>query len=289
MWRSFFEELGCEVIISPNTNKAIMDMGTNCSIDESCTSAKVYMGHVQWLIGKCDYIFVPRIASYPDGDVTCTKFHGIIDIVRATFPSVRLLTANIDYAGKQTEWMAFKKMGLELGSDLFAIRRAYKNGLDKLHDFEDKLEENQEKLLESNNLKVLVVAHPYNIYDELIGEPVVKNLEALGVDILYADIPEGEAMCEHSKSLSKSIYWKYNKELIGAIEHYREHIDGIVFLTTFPCGPDSLVVELLMRKLKGIPMTNLISDTNSGEAGLQTRIESFIDIIEARKREAIHV
>ena len=282
MWRSFFEELGCEVIVSPNTNKAIMDMGTNHSIDESCTSAKVYMGHVEWLIGRCDYIFVPRIASYPDGDITCTKFHGIYDIVRATFPSAKLLHVNIDYAQKQTEWMAFKKLGTSLGGNLFEVRRAYKNALSKLEDYEKSLEKNQEKALNSDKLKVLIVAHPYNIYDKLIGEPIVKGLEDLGVEVIYADIPDGEAMCGYSKRLSKSMYWKYNKELIGSVEYYKDKIDGIVFLTTFPCGPDSLVVELLMRKLKGVPMTNLISDVNSGEAGLQTRIESFIDIIGAR-------
>jgi predicted nucleotide-binding protein (sugar kinase/HSP70/actin superfamily) len=54
-------------------------------------------------------------------------------------------------------------------------------------------------------------------------------------------------------------------------------------MSTFPCGPDSLVTELCLRKIKGIPMTNIILDELQGEAGLHTRIESFIDIIREKK------
>ena len=284
MWRSFFEELGFEVLVSPNTNKAILDAGLDNSIDESCTSSKIYMGHVHWLIGKCDYIFVPRVVSYPDGDITCTKFHGQYDICRATFPDVKFLHYNIDYANGYTTFKAYKEMAAELGVKASLVRPAFDKALKALHEFEHELVCQQDKLMEEDKLKVLVVAHPYNIYDKLIGEPVVKALAALNVNVIYADVPDTAAMCDLSKQLSESAYWKYNKELIGAVGYYRDKIDGMVFLATFPCGPDSLAIELLVRKLGEIPMTTLVADSNFGEAGLQTRVESFIDIIEARRK-----
>jgi len=283
MWRSFFEELGFEVMVSPNTNKSILDMGINSSIDESCTSAKVYMGHVEWLIGKCDFIFIPRVVSFEDGDATCTKFYGIYDIVRATFPEAKFIHYNIDYDEKQTEWKAYKKLGLELGAKKSDVKKAYKNAAKALEDFEKNLESKQEAILKSDDLKVLIVAHPYNIYDKLMGEPIVRCLEELGANVLYADIPDSGSMCNKSKALARSMYWRYNKELTGSVEYYKDKIDGIIFMTTFPCGPDSLAIELIMRKIKDVPMTNLIIDSNFGEAGLQTRIESFIDILEAKK------
>ncbi len=64
--------------------------------------------------------------------------------------------------------------------------------------------------------------------------------------------------------------------------NYYNKIDGLILLTTFPCGPDSLTNEMCIRKLN-IPLTNIIIDELNGEAGLQTRIESFIDIINEKK------
>jgi predicted nucleotide-binding protein (sugar kinase/HSP70/actin superfamily) len=209
-------------------------------------------------------------------------------VVKTTFPAAKILHVNVDYKRKQTQWMAYKKLGKELGAKEGDIRRAYEKAFKAMKDYKTDMERNQEKLMEGDNLKVLIVAHPYNIYDKIIGEPIVKTLQSLGADVLYADIPDSEMMCHLSKKISYSMYWRYNKEITGAVEYYKKDIDGIVFLIAFPCGPDSLAIDLLMRKVKGIPMTSLIVDANFGEAGLQTRIESFIDIIQAKNTEASH-
>ena len=63
LWETFFGELGLDIVISEETNRRIMQDGINFSIDECCLPAKIYMGHVYSLIGRCDYILVPRIAS----------------------------------------------------------------------------------------------------------------------------------------------------------------------------------------------------------------------------------
>jgi predicted nucleotide-binding protein (sugar kinase/HSP70/actin superfamily) len=165
------------------------------------------------------------------------------------------------------------------------VLTAYKKAKKELELFEKNLEEKQEKILQSSKLKILLVSHPYNTYDEYIGTPVVKFLKKLDADVLFADIPNSQKMMNYAKKLSPSLYFQYNKEIIGSITHYSEHIDGIIFLTSFPCGPDSLVVDLLIRKLKGIPMTNIVIDALQGEAGLHTRIESFVDIIIQKRKE----
>ncbi|MPN06691.1 hypothetical protein SDC9_153947 [bioreactor metagenome] len=50
-------------------------------------------------------------------------------------------------------------------------------------------------------------------------------------------------------------------------------------MSAFPCGPDSMVDEMIIRKFNGIPILNLILDDQDGTAGLETRLESFIDIL----------
>ena len=63
LWQSFFEELGCQTVVSPQTNKKILEKGANLAIDESCLSLKIFLGHVDYLKDKADYIFIPHIVS----------------------------------------------------------------------------------------------------------------------------------------------------------------------------------------------------------------------------------
>ena len=67
------------------------------------------------------------------------------------------------------------------------------------------------------------------------------------------------------------------------VVYYKNAIDGVIFLSSFPCGPDSLVNELAIRKLDGVPSINIILDESTATSGLYTRLESFVDILKARK------
>jgi predicted nucleotide-binding protein (sugar kinase/HSP70/actin superfamily) len=86
-----------------------------------------------------------------------------------------------------------------------------------------------------------------------------------------------------SKSISSDLYWTLNKEIIGAIPLIKGNVDGILLITAFPCGTDSLVNELVLRKVQGLPVAQIILDEQQGDAGLQTRIECFMDILHERK------
>lgn len=288
LWETFFKELKCEILISPETNKQILKDGLNNSIDESCLSAKVYIGHVYYLINKVDYILIPRIVSFGRNEVVCTKFNAMYDIVNNTFKNLKLLDYNIDVNKNQSEFKAFMKMGNELGENSIIVLKAYLKAKKVQNYYEQLQSEKQEQLLsDTDKLKILIVSHPYNTYDRLLGYPIIKYLESFNVIPIYADAANKKKSSQESKVISETLYWTFNKELIGAIEHYRNKIDGIIFITTFPCGPDSLVNELCIRKIKGMPMTNIILDELQGEAGLLTRIESFIDIISEKKNRKV--
>lgn len=285
LWEIFFAELNCKVILSPDTNKKILKDGVDNSIDESCLSAKIYMGHLSYLRGKVDYILVPRIVSFGKNEEVCTKFHAMYDIVRNTFNDLNLLSYNVDMNNNESEFKGFMKLGKELGKNSVLVLRAYLKAKAIQKKKELQLAEEQERLLsETDKLKILVISHPYNTYDKLVGYPVIEHLKSLGIIPIYADAADKKKTSPKSIHISNTLYWTYNKELIGAINHYKKEVDGIIFITTFPCGPDSLVNELCLRKIKGVPMANIIVDELQGEAGLQTRIESFVDIIVERRK-----
>ena len=289
LWETFFREIGCEVLISPETNKMLVRAGTSHSIDESCLSSKIYMGHVEWLIGKCDYILIPRIATYGKDQIVCSKLQAAYDVAQNVYRDrdINILGYNIDYAKNKTEFRAFMQMGRRLKKKRFAIIRAYfmaKQAEKMTHEMAVR---EQSRLLQiRDKLKILIVSHGYNIHDPYIGKPVLQRLETLGCVPIIADTVERNLAVEKAKEVSPTLKWSYNQELLGAISIYKEDIDGIILLTTFPCGPDSLVNDIIIRRTKDKPIISLVVDEQEGMAGLETRIESFVDVIRFRQDSA---
>ena len=65
-----------------------------------------------------------------------------------------------------------------------------------------------------------------------------------------------------------------------------EHIDGIVYLACFGCGQDSLIGEIIERRMNK-PFIMLTVDEHTGETGLLTRLEAFVDMIERQRRTTV--
>ena len=285
LWENFFKKLGCEVVTSPDTNKDIIEQGKEYSIDEACLSSKIYMGHVSYLSDKCDYILVPRISDYGKNEKVCVKFNGLYDVVKNTFLFTKFIDYNIEKTKHKTEFMGLFKLGLKISKNQFKVIYTYKYEKRKEKKYNNKIKIQQELILKNKKLKILIVAHPYNIYDKYIGKPIIDFLTKMNIDILYADRLDKEISIKNSYKLSKGLYWSYSRELIGAVEYYKEKINGIIFITAFPCGPDSLVNELLIRKINDIPIINILIDESTAEAGLHTRLESFIDIVKQKEEK----
>lgn len=288
LWETFFEELDIEYIVSPETNKDIINQGTRYAIDEACLPSKIFLGHVDYLIDKCDYILVPRVATLGTSkDIVCSRFQATYDLVKNVFRDreIKLLYYSIDILNKDTELKAFLKMGKFLGKNKAQVLKAYY--IAKQAEKTTKLLElnEQKRNLESNKLKILVISHPYNIYDQYIGSPVLNTLKELDcIPILGCIVDERKARQE-AKLISKTLPWTFNKELVGAISLYKDKIDGIILVSAFPCGPDALVNEMIVRRFKEKPIITLILDAQEGTAGIETRLESFVDIIRIKEEK----
>lgn len=283
LWTSFFEELGYEIIVSPNTSKKILEDGIKFSLDESCMAMKIYMGHVYYLIDKCDYILVPRLKCIKKHEKLCTNFSALYDLVNNIFDK-KLINYNVDVEHKEDELYAFVTMGLSLGFSYRKIVSAYHIAKEKEKMLKEREISKQKSIIASSNkIKILLAGHPYNLHDEFIGKQIENVLEKNNIEIIYSDKYNTKYLEQEVKKISPKNYWTYNKEIIGAISHYQELVDGIILITSFPCGPDSLSNEMILRNVK-IPITNLIIDEANSDTGLLTRIESFIDILEERRK-----
>ncbi len=97
LWKTFFQEMGCEVVLSSQTNKAILSGGTSRVVAETCLPVKAYCGHVIDLKGKCDFIFIPSLTRTEKNATNCSKFIALPDMVKAVVPQCPpLLEIDID-------------------------------------------------------------------------------------------------------------------------------------------------------------------------------------------------
>ena len=290
MWIHFFKALNCKIITSPNTNRAILDQGIRYSIDENCLAVKIYLGHIQYLIGKVDYIFIPRIECLYKEEYLCVKLFALGDIVRNTFENVSILEYNVNKEKQMDELSGIIQIGLKLGRSLAQTRQAYNEAVCALIEHKQAELDKQLALLDSipePPCRILLVAHPYVTYDAMLGKLVTRMLEAMGAQVIFADVINEQLSRELSPRLSTDCYWTYNKELLGGIEFYRKQVDGIVFLMAFPCGPDALIATLCQHMIHDLPLCVLNMDELQGDAGLKTRLESFLDILLLRKEKVV--
>ena len=56
---NFLKELGADLVISPPTNKLIIQRGLTYGVDEICFPVKVFLGHCHYLKDKVDSLLCP--------------------------------------------------------------------------------------------------------------------------------------------------------------------------------------------------------------------------------------
>ena len=282
LWRTFFQELGMETVVSAPTDRAILERGTALAIDEACLSLKIYLGHVAALVGQCDYILVPRVSNFGRHRAMCTRFEAMPDLVRNVFRNSgqKFLSYEVDGEMKKAgEEDAFVELGKSLGCTAKAAGKAYKAAKKAELSHHKERVQRYEQQYKKDGMKVLIAAHSYVAEDPYMGRMVSDYLKKAGVIPVRADMVDREAALKRSRELSPTCKWEVSREILGGIAMHREDVDGIILLSAFPCGPDAMVNELITRRVKGVPMLNLVLDSQSGTAGVETRLESFIDII----------
>ncbi|MEG0322949.1 MAG: acyl-CoA dehydratase activase-related protein [Raoultibacter sp.] len=298
LWTTFFEQIGREVVVSGATDRDILFAGESASVDECCLASKLYLGHLESLIGSCDAVFIPSIVGVGRREAFCTKFQALPDLVANTFyeRNIRIVSMLIDTIEARTdEKTAFVGLGQRFGVSAADAKRAYHVATKAQQRSEMSAARAQERVLQglkeqlnhgvsdveqgNDALTILVVAHPYVAHDPFIGGGVSDALESLGATVLFADETEHARTLKASFGFSETLPWVINRELVGSVLLLHEQVDGIVLMSAFPCGPDSMTNDAIARCVQGKPILTLTVDAQSGTAGLETRIESFIDIL----------
>jgi len=307
-WKTFFEKLGAEAVVSPPTNKVILDSGNLRAVAETCLPVKVFFGHVISLVDKCDYMFIPAIRSLGRKAYHCSKFLGLPDMTKAVVPECPpILDPEIDLnEGRRNLQKVIYSLGRHFTSDKGEIKKAAEEArkanlayrskmsdekitpvqaIDGAHRDKEELDFDPDI---TPTLSLAVIGHPYVIYDDYINHRLISRLEAMGARVFTQEMAPQEALEIAMARLIGKPHWSFEVDVIGAGEYYLEaKVDGMISVAVFGCGPDSMMIDVVRHRAREFkaPFLHLSLDEHTSEGGLVTRLEAFLDMVKRKKKE----
>jgi len=319
LWKSFLEFLGNEVVVSPSTTTKIVEEGSKAALGELCVPMKVFYGHVLALLREypdIDYIFIPRYVSTHKERYFCPKFMVLPEQIRYAMNVKKpILVLDVD-AKSMTGVEGALLMGEQLGFSREKTGQAWffahekwkaakeqaKEGdwLQQLNELDPDPKHKKNRVQIKQNtaeavrgkypVNILLLGHAYNVYEVYINQELEARLKALDANVQTMErLPD--TVFDRPVIVNKQYYnyWEGEEELMQTARYFlregKDQTDGVIFLISFACGPDSMIQELVMRDMKKrrIPFLELTLDEHSGEGGLVTRIEAFVDMVRRSK------
>ncbi|OGZ35297.1 MAG: hypothetical protein A3A94_00215 [Candidatus Portnoybacteria bacterium RIFCSPLOWO2_01_FULL_43_11] len=146
-------------------------------------------------------------------------------------------------------------------------------------------------------LKVGIIGEIFTVIDGFVNQNIEANLGELGVEArrdlnLTAFVRHN--LWPFSKRKIKKQAKDYLTFSVGGhglesvaemLNYAKNDFDGVIHLFPFSCMPEVTVRPILekIRQDKNIPLLSLSLDEQSGQAGIRTRLEAFVDLIRAKK------
>jgi predicted nucleotide-binding protein (sugar kinase/HSP70/actin superfamily) len=275
-WEKFFQYLGIDVLISPKTNKTLLEQGLKKVSSEICLPVKIICGHIEYLKDKVDAIFLPRFVELNHGLYTCPKMIGIVDIAQIQVGNTcKIIAPKIKNNFKFAHFLVGLKLTKNLVKTNYALKRAFSY-----------LDNNKKNSIDNLQIpNVLLLSHFYNLGDDFIGKDITNTFKNNGFSTITKE--EMPAMILKSDDgFAKNISWVYERELYNAFRYNLNRVNGVCNIISFGCGPDSLISEIMAKEANEskMPFLQLIIDEHTSKTGLVTRIEAFSEIVQRNYR-----
>ena len=300
LWKEFFTELGAEIVLSPSTNKSILNAGVASCVDEACLPVKVFHGHVEELKNKVDYLFIPKFISVCKKEYLCPKLLGLPEMVKNSIDNLpTIIDVEINLLKSNSN---LRKAVIEIGkyftSNNKKIDLAFNKAFNRFNEYRKLLANgvipieaikvynkyiNSITTSKNSQYKILVLGHSYNLYDEFLSMKLIEKLQKENMRVITPDTVSIDNINYYVSKLPKRMFWSFGRKIVGSSFYLIEEniVDGIIYISSFGCGLDSVLIDLVYRRAKEfrVPFTLVTLDEHSGEAGVNTRLEAFIDMI----------
>ncbi len=272
LWTAFFRHLGFTVIRSGETVRKTVERAALISESEHCLPLKLHDAHLDEIVDGADVVFIPRILSTLPDHIACPKLGALPDCARAQFGDrIRIVTVDVD-EDKRPLRRSLLRLGRGLGAGGRRLRSAADAALDEMRNLRNRQKAGCDP---GEDEHFLILGHPYNLHDRYMSGPILSKLEALGVRWRFVDYAVRTIEPEPIKWDACSIM---HDALLGLD---RRRCMGVIQLSSFNCGCDSVVIEMFrdLLKMQRIPYMTLVLDENEALAGVDTRLEAFVDSI----------
>jgi predicted CoA-substrate-specific enzyme activase len=302
LFSTFFRELGFEVALPDRVDPE----GVKRRSAALCYPAELAHGFMADLLAKRpDALFLPQVRGVPavggqDASCTCVLLQGEPYYLRSTFPELaaqglRLLTPVLDFTrGLMAAEGAFLGTARSLGAEARASRQAFQAGIEAQilcqRDLLElgrqalaRLEDTTEAGRKGGPLGVVLFGRAYNAYAPEANKGVPGKLATRGAMVIPCDI----LPLHQDKPDDFKMYWGLGRTILAAsrfVAASRELFGA--YVTNFSCGPDSFLLGYFRDEMGDKPSLTLELDSHTADAGLETRLEAFLDIADNYHRHS---
>jgi predicted nucleotide-binding protein (sugar kinase/HSP70/actin superfamily) len=282
----FFHSLGVEAVLSQN----ISHEGTARVESSYCYPAEIAHGAVQDIFDRnLDYIFLPHfkdMESYEkDAPASfCPITQGLPYYIKKAFPEIpedKYLLPVVSFMyGLEKASESFIEMGAKLGFTERESKRAFEIAYKKQTEYFARAGElGKTALAEARLAKRPVIAllgRPYNAFTTDANMGIPRKFATRGYSVIPFDILPFE-----DKSIYPNMYWYYGQQDMKASMLLKDEDNiYVTYISNFSCAPDSFMLHYLKWIMGTKPFLILEMDSHTADAGVDTRIEAFLDIIE---------
>ncbi len=283
---NFFHGLGYEVMI----NDSIDPDGIDRKGAAFCYPVEITHGSMAALIRMdADIYFLPHIRSLPvaggwDSSVTCPFIQAEPYYLQSSFPELKqkkVLSPVLDFGGgMDSQSSVFIQMAQDLGHTPEEIEAAYSRASQAQLDFHTACLAIGREILD--DLK----AHPYMMALVLFGRPynAFSRMANMGIPHKFASrnhriIPHDFILPQDSPAVDR-MYWAMGQTILKTARFVADHEQLFgVYVSNFSCGPDSFVISYFRNIMGTKPSLTLELDSHTADAGVDTRIEAYLDVI----------
>jgi predicted CoA-substrate-specific enzyme activase len=278
LYSTFFTQIGMDVVLSD-----VDPRGDLSSHSGFCFPAQIAHGAVLDLVKKdVGLIFIPHVVRMPHPNQCKDSY--LCPITQAgpyflakAFPDRRLLSPVLEFINGYKSCVALVDMAVsELGIGRELATEAWSAAVQAQTEAEQTLRDLGKQALEAaiaaGKPAILLAGHSYNAFTPEASQSVGKKLSSMGVAVIPADclMSSGEGPTS----------WHFANQILNAVGIAKQHPNlFLLSVSNFSCTIDAFTHSMLASELGSKPYLVLEIDAHTADAGVQTRLEAFLDII----------